>query len=130
MINEYKKGKSFSLSTHFGSFEFDCHCKEKSCNYTLVDSDLIDALEELRKKVKPIHITSGFRCSIWNKSIGGKPGSFHLLGKACDLFVEGLSIASLYYYVIDIPEFDKGGVGVYDQFVHCDVRKYRSRWNG
>ncbi len=130
MIQDYKKGKSFQLSKHFCSLEFDCQCKYQECNTTLVDSDLIEALEKLRKKIKPIHITSGYRCSRHNQDIKGKLGSYHTLGKAADIYVEGMDIASLYYYVIDIPEFQKGGVGVYSTFLHCDVRGRTSRWNG
>lgn len=128
MINEYKKGKSFQVSKFFNSLEFDCHCQEKSCAYTLIDSDLIDALELLRKKVKPIHVTSGYRCSVYNKLIGGKPGSYHLLGKGADFCVEGMDISTLYYYVIEIQAFKKGGVGIATNFLHSDTRGYCARW--
>ncbi len=128
MITEYKKKKSFQLSKNFNSLEFDCHCKYPECTTTLVDSDLVDALELLRKKVKPVHILSGYRCSAHNKIVNGKPGSYHLLGKAADIYVEGLDISSLYYYVVDIAAFRRGGVGIAQTFLHVDVRKYLSRW--
>ena len=130
MIKSYKKGASFQLSKNFSSKEFDCQCKYPECDTTSIDEDLIIALEKLRKKVKPIHITSGYRCTRHNKDVGGKVGSYHLVGKAADIYVEGLGISSLYYYVVDIPEFKKGGVGVYSTFLHCDVRGTASRWNG
>lgn len=130
MIKEYKKGKSFQISKYFSSIEFDCQCKYPECTTTLVDDDLIYALDKLRRKVRPIHITSGYRCSRHNKDVGGKLGSYHLLGKAADIYVEGLEISSLYYYIVDIAEFKKGGVGVYSTFIHCDVRGTTSRWNG
>lgn len=128
MINEYKKGKSFQLSKNFRSLEFDCQCKYQECSTTLVDLDLIEALERLRKKVKPIHITSGYRCSRHNKEIKGKIGSYHLIGKAADVYVEGLETSSLYYHVISIPLFEKGGVGIASTFIHVDTRGYRTRW--
>lgn len=128
MIKEYKKGKSFQVSKHFNSLEFDCHCKERSCDFTLIDEELIEALELLRKKVKPVHLTSGYRCSTYNKSVGGKPGSYHLLGKAVDCYVEGLDISSLYYYVVEVPAFKKGGVGIATNFLHIDTRGHCSRW--
>lgn len=129
MISEYKKGKSFQLSKNFSSLEFDCHCQYKECNTTVVDLELIDALERLRKKVKPIHITSGYRCSRFNKDVGGKLGSYHLVGRAADIYVEGLSISSLYYYIIEIPTFKNGGVGTASTFIHVDSRGHCSRWN-
>lgn len=130
MIQDYKKGKSFQLSKNFCSLEFDCHCKYPECNTTLVDSDLIEALEKLRKKVKPIHVTCGYRCSRHNQEVKGKSGSYHLIGKASDIYIEGMDIASLYYYAIDVPEFMKGGVGIYATFLHVDVRGKTSRWYG
>lgn len=130
MIKEYKKGKSFQLSKHFSSLEFDCHCKSNLCAVTLVDTDLVDALELLRKKVKPIHITSGYRDSFFNREIGGKPGSFHCTGKAVDCYVEGLDISSLYYYAIEIKAFRKGGIGIYPTWLHLDCRGTTSRWYG
>lgn len=128
MIKEYKKGASIQITRHFNSLEFQCHCKRPDCSFTLVDSDLVDALELLRKKVKPIHITSGYRDVFYNKEIGGKPGSMHCVGKAVDCYVEGLDISSLYYYAIEIPAFRKGGIGIATQYLHLDVRGHLSRW--
>lgn len=130
MVKEYKKGEYVELSLHFKLSEFDCHCSYENCTYTLVDTDLVKALEKLRKKNRaPLIINRGYSCSAHNKDIGGKPGSFHLCGKAVDIKVEGQSPSSFYYMVASVPEFSEGGIGNGATFIHADVRGYKSRWS-
>ena len=38
---------------------------------------------------EPIYITSGYRCPVLNKAVGGKPTSQHQYGEAADLQVRG-----------------------------------------
>ena len=124
MIKEYKKNSNEKISDHFNSDEFDCRCDYSSCEITYVDTDIIDYLEEKRAYLGvPIIVTSGFRCTRWNKRVGGKPGSIHMTGKAADIRLKGK----------DITQFgevfeDADGMRVYDSFVHVDKRGYKSRW--
>lgn len=54
----------------------------------LMDSALytLERLDDIREKYgKPIIITSGYRCPLLNKKVGGKPNSQHLKAEAADL---------------------------------------------
>lgn len=126
MINEYKKGDQKKLSTNFSLSEMHCRCHYISCSVTYVDSTLIDYLEKKRGEIgKPIIINDAFRCARHNADVGGKPGSYHLIGKAADISVPGEDMVKL----ADKFE-DADGLGRYPgrHFLHCDVRGYKSRW--
>lgn len=126
-VKEYHKGGRVRLSPHFTLAEFDCHCHRKTCTVTYVDSVLIEYLEEKRSMLgKPLIILSGFRCTAHNKSVGGKPGSQHLQGKAADLKLKR-------YDILGYADFfkDAEGLGIYksQHFLHVDVRPLgRARW--
>lgn len=130
MVQQFTKGAGIPLSAHFRSNEFDCKCRRPSCTYTLVDSDLISGLEVLREKFGAIIILSGFRCSAHNREVGGKPGSFHMLGKAADVASTVVSAQKLSAYAETVPVFRNGGLGRYAGFTHVDARGYRARWSG
>jgi len=126
MIRQYIKGADIKLSPHFHLKEFDCHCTRKECTITYVDDELIHYLEKKRSIWhEPITVVSGFRCTDHNREVGGKPGSYHLTGKAADIRVLGVKPGE----VADACE-DAGGLGRYSNFTHCDLRGYRARWWG
>lgn len=85
---------------------------------------------------KPIHINSAYRTPAYNKSIGGSTRSQHCLGTAADIRIEGVEPLQLALYISSLPFFkNRGGIGLYDRntgiyngFVHVDVRKNKSRW--
>lgn len=55
-------------------------------------------LDPLRMYVgKPIIITSGFRCPLLNKAVGGVPGSWHLQGNAADIRISSNEDAKLIF---------------------------------
>lgn len=121
MINEYDSSKDEKLSDHFSTKEFHCHC---GCPVTYIDTDLIDYLEKKRELWKrPITIISGFRCVGHNKKQGGKKGSYHLVGKAADIKVEGMTTTAVGRDCVDA-----GGLGVARSFIHVDVRPGKARW--
>lgn len=93
-----------------------------------MDKKLIQKLEELRYKLNhhPIYILSGYRTTTHNQSVGGSKHSQHLLGKAADIRVSGISSERVYQKANDI--FNPGGVGRYRNFTHVDTRVNRSRW--
>ena len=86
----------------------------------MIDQKLIHKLELLRAELKrPVIITSGYRCPKHNKEVGGVKNSQHILGKAVDVKVRGISP----------NEFGKvakkigfGFVRVYSTWTHIDVR--------
>lgn len=131
------------LSEHWWSGEFQCKC---GCGFGLgvgdVDERLVDGLEELRRMAgQSLYVVrvvedgsrfhragSGCRCVKHNRRIGGEKNSFHLRGMAADVW--GLPVARLASLAEAVPEFRKGGIGVYETrgFVHVDVRGTRARW--
>ena len=94
---------------------------------------LAKQLEVLRSHLnKPITVTSGFRSETHNNRIGGSKTSQHLLGKASDLQVKGLKPKTVYKAIEKLIEQGKmlqGGLGLYDTFVHYDIRGKEARWD-
>lgn len=94
---------------------------------------LVNNLQILREEIeKPIHINSGYRTKEHNKKIGGSPASQHLLGKAADIWVPGVTaveLESIIERLIRSAQMKQGGLGLYDNFVHYDIRGYRARWD-
>lgn len=128
MVKKYVKAEAVQLTDNFFSTDFDCKCHHPFCTYTLIDTDLVDSLDVLADKFGSIEITSGFRCSVHNNEVGGKPGSQHLQGKAVDIKTIFASLNELYFTAVKIENFLNGGVGVYNNFIHLDVRGYKARW--
>lgn len=68
------------LSTHFRVEEFDCH------DGTRVPASAHAALktwcrvwgEPIREAFGPVRVTSGYRTTTYNRSVGGAPASFHV----------------------------------------------------
>jgi uncharacterized protein YcbK (DUF882 family) len=114
------------LSAHFSKAEFACRC----CGEVMIDPRLIDALEQLRRLAgKPIVIHDGYRCPTHNQEVGGVTDSEHTRGMAADVAVSGLTLQQAYELALQVPEFLRGGIGVYDGgFLHVDVREHSARW--
>ena len=116
-----------NLSENFSRHEFECRC----CGRLVLDMDLVDALQELRDAAGgPIRVNSGYRCPEHNRKVGGSPTSQHLVGKAADIVIEGYSVIQMFAMAIQIKRFHDGGIGRYhaQNFIHVDVRGWRSRW--
>jgi len=93
---------------------------------------LAEQLQELRDIVcVPIKVTSGYRSSEHNKDVGGVLNSQHLYGKASDIQVENHKPREIYNLLNEMMnngEIIQGGLGLYDTFVHYDIRGYKARW--
>ena len=89
-------------------------------------------LQRLRDALnRPIRINSGYRSSSHNEAIGGVKNSQHTKGKAADIVVDGLSSKRVKRAIESLileGEMLQGGIGLYDTFVHYDIRKQRARW--
>lgn len=115
------------ISDHFGVWEFKC--KDNS-RVIVLDKALVELLEIIRLHYnKPLHINSGYRTVQYNATLkNSSPKSQHILGKAADIWLNGVSPKQLYSW-LDSSYPNSLGIGIYDTFVHVDVREGKSRWD-
>ena len=127
MINKYslKTHGNKKLSQNFKVLEFSCH---DGSDEIYIDSLLVDVLQKIREHFRqPVNINSAYRTPSYNLKVGGVSNSQHTKGTAADIVVKGISpkeVAQYAEFVLD----EKGGIGLYDSFVHIDTRSARSRW--
>ena len=76
-----------TYTTNFRLDEFRCKCGGKYCTGypQVLDSQLLANLQTIRTKYGSTTVTSGLRCSNYNKSVGGSTNSRHKQGKAVDI---------------------------------------------
>ena len=90
--NNIKDFKNFELK------ELKCKCGGKYCNGypTGFSYELLSQLQDIRNHFgKAVIITSAIRCKQHNKIVGGVTNSKHILGKAVDFYVKGISYNTL-----------------------------------
>ena len=116
---------SDNISENFNRLEFSCGC---GCGFDTVDVELIQILEKLRAFFdSPVTINSSARCRAHNRAVGGTKSSQHLLGRAADIVVAGVSPALVQEWVnSEYP--DSMGLGSYESFTHIDTREEMARW--
>lgn len=113
------------ISHHFKRKEFACKC---GCGFDAVDKELLDVLEKVRTRFnQPVTITSGCRCVEHNKDIGGSESSQHVFGKAADIVVKNISPRAVFNF-LDKYQPLRYGLGLYEGWVHVDVRSTKARW--
>lgn len=103
----------------------------------MVDEALTVVLQCIREHFgKAVTITSGYRTAAHNAAVGGAKSSQHLLGRAADIRVEGVSVEDVAAYAESLMP-DWGGVGRYPikagratGWVHVDTRADKARWRG
>lgn len=122
------------LTENFNSSEFDCkdgtpvpaefmkNCKEVANN-----------LQALRNSLGvPVTITgSGYRTPSHNKEVGGAKESQHLTASAADINAKGFTpkqLAAKIESLIKAGKMKQGGIGIYPNFVHYDIRGIKARW--
>ena len=133
-IKQYSLAKDGSrkLSPSFTVREFRCR---DGTDTVLVDEGLVVLLQCIREHFgKAVTITSGYRTAAHNTAVGGSKSSQHLLGRAADIQVTGVSPDAVAAYAESLmPTW--GGVGRYPVkagrakgWVHVDTRANKSRW--
>jgi len=123
------------LTKNFSLKEFACS------NGVWVPANCIKNVTELAKNLQvlryflgvSIHINSGYRTPVYNKKIGGSENSQHVCAKAADIRTEKISSKCLHVIIeclIRTDQMKQGGLGLYDNFVHYDIRGIKARWKG
>lgn len=122
------------LTKNFSRQEFDCKDGTKIPDSLLSNvTELAENLQVLRDYLNtPISITgSGYRTVSHNKKVGGATNSQHLYAKAADINAKGLTPKELFKVIenlISLGKMKQGGLGLYKNFVHYDIRGTKARW--
>lgn len=122
------------LTENFSLKEFECNdgttIPEK---YISNVKELAQNLQVLRDEIGlPISINSAYRHPEYNKRIGGAKFSQHLTASASDIVVRDLTpkkVARTILKLIKNGKMKQGGVGLYNGFVHYDIRGKKERWD-
>lgn len=123
---------------NFSASEFHCNCDGRYCQGPAPDASAVRhlawTLQVIRDAVGvPLKINSAYRCPEYNQIVGGAPNSQHKYGTAADLKPIGISPAKLHEeieHLVNAGDIPPGGLGLYNSFVHYDIRPRRARWNG
>lgn len=95
--------------------------------------ELAQNLEKIRSRLgEPIYVSSGWRTVGHNKKVKGSPNSQHLYGKAADIWSKVFSPKEIYDLIeqfISAGVMTQGGLGLYNNFVHYDIRGKKARWD-
>ena len=126
--------KKTKITKNFSLEEFECkdgtQIPEKYLDNVI---ELAHNLQVLRYKVgKPVRVNSAYRPPAYNKSIGGSPKSQHLVAKAADIKVDGMSTHELHFIIEELiasGEMKQGGLGLYNGWIHYDIRGTKARWS-
>lgn len=107
-----------------------CHC---GCKQNDASDELFEKLQALEDRFgKGLCITSGFRCSSWNRRVKGALRSYHTTGQAADVACDMLEMPRL-AAIARIVGFGGLGFNVYKSFLHLDlgpIRKFAYDING
>ena len=120
----------------FTQAEFVCACCGKGAD--LICPRLLLVADEVRRRLGPLKINSGYRCPEHNLEIGSNNASQHIKGKAADFTLaraadreNPVNILRLYITLEEVGRRHLGsgfGIGLYNSFVHFDTRNGAARW--
>lgn len=115
------------VSEHFRLREFKCNDNSR---VVVLNDELVAVLEKARRHFgKSIKINSGYRTVAYNSTLkNSSPKSQHTHGNAADIVVSDVKPIDVYNYFNEAYP-DTYGVGIYNTFVHIDVRPTKSRWD-
>lgn len=127
------KEKEFVESRFFGDFQKEVNKLYKSNEEVRSNTKLLaEQLQVLRDELnKPVSINIGYRPLEWELKQGRSGKSQHVLGKAADFVVKGMSpddLANVIKRLIRTGKMKDGGLGVYSSWVHYDIGGKGRRW--
>jgi len=137
------------MTKNFSLKEFQCKGSCSDCDDCQMPQEVYENIIKLSQQLqllrdytgRPITINSAYRSPEHNTKVGGAhkivdgeriETSQHVFGKAADITIEGLKPAEVYRIIEDLIEMGEmlqGGLGLYDTFVHYDIRKTKARWD-
>lgn len=129
IIHAYSKEKDGAkkLSENFKVKEF---ASTDGTDPIFIAPELVEVLQKIRTHFnKAVTINSAFRTAARNAAVGGAKYSQHLYGTAADIVVSGIAPKEVAEYAEKLMP-NTGGIGIYSNFTHIDVRRTKSRWNG
>ncbi|MDB4541697.1 D-Ala-D-Ala carboxypeptidase family metallohydrolase [bacterium] len=122
------------MTKNFSKEEFDCNDgSEMPINIYHNMVKVANQLQTLRNYIgKPIQVNSAYRSEEYNASIGGVKNSQHIMGRAADIVIKGMTpieVSKVIEELIDKGDILQGGIGIYSSFVHYDIRGNKARWD-
>lgn len=128
-VRVYSKAKdgSTKVAANFTVKEFAC---SDGTDTIFISPGLVTILQKIRTHYgKPVYINSAYRTEAHNKKVGGATYSQHKYGTAADIHINGVTQKALAAFIETLMP-NTGGIGIYNSFVHVDVRQTKSRWHG
>ncbi|MFA5839760.1 MAG: D-Ala-D-Ala carboxypeptidase family metallohydrolase [Candidatus Margulisiibacteriota bacterium] len=110
------------ISEHWSKRDFACRCPECQGEYR-VHMGLVGALEMIGEKFrKKTKILSAFWCDDFFEKLGRGKRSYHCMGKAAHIAIDGVTPQDLFKFCETIPELR--GMVFYpkEAFIHVDTR--------
>ncbi len=122
------------LTTNFKLSEFNCKDGSETPEHLIPNiQELAENLQVLRDYLGvPLTINSAYRSPAYNKKIGGAKFSQHIEGKAADISCAKYTPEQVHAAILKLISEGKmhnGGLGIYNSFVHYDIRKTPARWD-
>ena len=108
---------------YFRKEEVRCNCGGKYCGGfpARVDPLLLELADQVREHFgAPAIVSSGLRCPVHNKNVGGAAASRHMSGKAMDFRIQGKGSAQVLEFVKELPQV-RYTYAIDGCFVHMDV---------
>lgn len=113
-VQEHEWGTKYP---NFKKSEFKCPCGKCNGYGNGIATTLVQTLQDLRNKYgKSITITSGYRCSSYNKRAGGVSNSKHMEGGASDFYMSGFNSQSTRINMVNELKKTK-----YYRYAYCNV---------
>lgn len=126
-MSNYSYDDKTQLSEHFNVQEFRCKCGKN--HDILVSENLIQLLEKLYIKLNcsKIIVTSGHRCSEYDRRIGNSGTGQHIIGNAADVCCYGQDGKPISSKIVSCTAQDLGFTGIANItkeyiYTHLDVR--------